>query len=166
MVHFGDASARRSVAHFNNVADLQPVAGNIDDLAVYQNVTMRDHLPCLEDALGISEPIDGGLQPELKKSKEIESRVAMHVAGLLERVSELALEHRIVEADDLLGQQLLAVFRSSALPHIRPMLTGRVGPLGARTLSFSPNIEADFAANVCFSSSISRHRNSRGKFDA
>lgn len=152
-----DVSARLSISDLNDIADLELERCDVDDSAINQDVAVAHHLSGLEDRLCITESPDSGCESKLEEAKEVKAGVATHSLCLLERVRELLLEHVVIAADDLLCEELLAVFRLSSILEVRTVLTERVCALGCRALRSSPNVIADGAADVRFSSSISCH---------
>ena len=153
-----NVSARLSVSNFNNVADLNLEGTDIDQLAVYEDVAMADHLSSLENCLCVAQAPNGGTESHFKQTKEVKAGVAIHSLCLFEGVGELLFQHVVVPSNDLLCKQLFAVLRPSVvILHVGAVLTSRVCAFRRRALWPSPNVEADRSANVCFSSSISRH---------
>lgn len=140
--------ARIAVADSNNVPNLACVARNVDHLAIDSDVLVADQLTSLFNCLGVSKPVDLGLQTHFQEPEEVQSRVAVHVAGPLECSVKLLLKHPIVAADDLLRKELLAIFGLALVSLIGAMLAWRVRSFGRRTFSVSPNVVADLAANV------------------
>lgn len=120
---------------------------------------VSDHLPSLENGARIAESIDLGLESHFQKSQEVESGVALHSASPFKCFAELLFKHSVEPPDDLLGEKLLAVFGHSSVAKVGAVLSRRVGSFGGRALGLSPDIEADFAADVFLSSSICRHAN-------
>ncbi len=120
-------------------------------------MTVADHLSSLENCICISKSPDCGCQSEFEKAKEVKACVAVHSLRFLERVRELFFQHVVVASNDLLCQQLFAVFALSSILKVRTVLTKRVCALGCRALWLAPNIKADSSADVSFSSSISCH---------
>lgn len=104
MIHSSDLLARFAVSNGNHIAYSQAVAGNVNHFAVDANVAVRHHLPGLENGLRIAEPPNRRRQSKFEEAKEVESGVAVHSRGFVERVSELPLHHMVVAPDDLLGQ--------------------------------------------------------------
>lgn len=159
VIVFGDVPALLSIPHGDHVADFAGVAGHVNEFAIDKNVLMSDHLSGLENGARISESIDLGLESHFQKSQEVESGISLHSACPLKRLSELLFEHSVEPSDDLLGEKLLAVLGHSSVAKVGAVLSRRVGSFGGRALGLSPDIEADFAADVFLSSSICRHAN-------
>lgn len=154
----GNLSADVSISNGDHIANLQLETGNVDQLTVDHDVAVRNHLSSLENGSGIPESPNGGGESHLQKSKEVEAGVAAHSLRFLERVRELLLEHVVVAADDLLRQKLLAILGLASILKVRTMLPGWVRSLRNRLGRSAPNVKADGAANICFSSSVSRHK--------
>lgn len=81
----------------------------------------------------------------------------MHLTGFAKSVAKLLFKHSVVSLDNLLGEQLLAVFRRASLLELWSVLPWGVRSFSGGALCFAPNVKADASANVFFSSSISRH---------
>lgn len=115
VVHLRDSARGRTVSDFNHVANLELVAGDVHHAAIYQDVAVADHLAGLKDGLRVAKAINRGLQSQLKQAQEVQARVAVHVRCFVERVAELALQHAVVAANNLLSKELLAIFRLTSL---------------------------------------------------
>jgi len=157
VVGTGHAAANLSVTYLNFVANLELEAWDVHDAAVHKDVAVIHHLPGLENRAGISESPDARSEAQFEQSQEIQAGVAAHSLSLLERIRELLLEHVVVAADDLFGQKLLTVLGLASILKVRPVLAGRVCAFGGRALRSSPDVVADGAANIGFSSSVGRH---------
>lgn len=158
VVSLCDVSAGLSVSNFNNIANLQLERWDVDHLSIYHDVAVADHLSSLEDRLCVTQSPNRSCESEFEKSEEVKAGVAAHSLGFLKRVRELLLEHVVVAADDLLREKLLTVLGSSVVVLlVRTVLAKRILSLGCRALWTTPNVKADFAADVCLSSSISCH---------
>lgn len=81
----------------------------------------------------------------------------MHPLGLLKRSAELLLEHVVIASNHLFGKELLSIFGLAPLLQVRAMLSQRVRALSARTLGLTPDVKADYSADICLSSSIGCH---------
>lgn len=157
MIPLCNFAADLPIANFNHIANLDAVARDVDNLAVDHDVAMRDQLSGLRDRVGIAEPVHDRLQPHFEQPEEVKPRVAVHPLRFIEGAAELLFKHAVVASDDLLRHQLLAVLGHASVPHVRTMLTGRIRSFGAWALGLTPNIEADFAADIVCSSSVCRH---------
>jgi hypothetical protein len=157
VVRSSDASTGLPVSYFDDVSNFKLETRNVHDCAVHQDVAVVHNLARLENRASIAQPPNDGGESQFKESQEVQAGVAVHTLRLLERVRELLLEHVVVAANDLLGQQLLAVLRLPAILEIRTVLAAWVLPLGGRTLRLTPNVEADSSADIAFSSSVGRH---------
>lgn len=98
----GDCSAHFSVTHFNDIANAQLVAANVDNLAVNRDVAVGNKLSSLEDRLRIAEAPHNGGESQLKESKEVEAGIAVHPLSSLKGVAKLLLKHVVIASDDLL----------------------------------------------------------------
>lgn len=106
----GDSSAGVSVSDADDVADFQLEARDVDNSVVDQDVAVRNHLSRLEWRSGIAESPHSGRQSEFEQAKEVQAGVARHSLRLREGVRELLLQDVVVTADNLFGQELLAIF--------------------------------------------------------
>jgi hypothetical protein len=159
VIVLSNVAALLSVSHGDHIADFAGVAGHVNEFAIDKNVLVGDHLSGLENGARISESIDLGLESHFQESQKVETSVALHSACSLKRFAELLFKHSIEPSDDLFGKKLLAVLGHSSVAKVGSVLSRRVGSFGGRTLGLSPDIEADFAADVFLSSSICRHAN-------
>jgi len=157
VIRAGHRSANFSVSDLNFVSDFELEARYVYHSTVYENVTVVNHLSSLEYGFRISKSPYARCESQLKKPQEVKARVAAHPLCLFEGVRKLLLKHIVVAADYLLGQKLLTVLGLSAILQIRSVLAGRVGAFGGRALRSSPDVVADGAANIGFSSSVGRH---------
>lgn len=153
----GDALATVSVANGNHIPDLQGVACDVDDLAIYRNVAVADHLAGLEDGLRVAQTPNRGGKSKFEQTEEVDSRITVHSLSFLKRAVELLLEHVVITADDLLLQKLVAVFARALVAVQQAMLAVRVLALGGGALCLSPDVEADFAADVVLATSVCSH---------
>ncbi len=157
MVALGNPTTLISVADLDDVANFHSVTWNVHQVAVNKNVAVGDDLAGLIDRIRPAHSVNNRLKSHLKQPKEVQAAVAVHALSLLKRAAELLFEHAVMAADNLLRQKLLAVFRCALVFALRAMLTHRVRSLGARAFCLAPDVKADFAANVCLSSSVGRH---------
>jgi hypothetical protein len=157
VISAGDVSADLSVANFDHITNFQRVARDIDDLAVYQDVAVSDHLPRLENCFGEAESIHRRLEPKLKKTEEVQTRVAVHSMGSFECAVELLLQHSVIAPNDLLRKKLLSIFGLSTIQSGFAVLSSRVRSFVTGALWVAPYVLAHFPANICFSSSIGCH---------
>lgn len=152
-----NSSAAFSVSHADYITNFALEAGDVNELAVYHDVTMRNHLASLEDCLGITETPNQSCKSKFEKAKEVQAGVAVHSLSLFEGVAKLLFKNVVVASNNLFGQQLLAILRLSCVSLARAMLTHRISSLGARAFCLTPNIEADNATDIVFTSSIGCH---------
>lgn len=159
VIILGDVPALLSIPHGDHVADFAGIAGHVNEFAIDKNVLVSDHLAGLENGARIAESIDLGLESHFQKSQEVESGISLHSACPFECFAELLFKHSVEPSDDLLCEKLLAVLGHSSVAKVGAVLSRRVGSFSGRALGLSPDIEADFAADVFLSSSICRHAN-------
>ena len=81
-----DTSAGLSISDFNDIANFQLEAGDVNDLSINDDVTVGNHLSCLEDGLCVTKSPNGGGQTHFQKSKEVQAGVAAHSLRFLKRV--------------------------------------------------------------------------------
>ncbi len=152
-----DSGAAFALSDADHVSNLHDVARNVDDFTVDQDVAVADHLASVEHGLREAETPDDGAESKFEQSQEVQTSVAVHVGRLVKGTSELLFQHVVIASDDLLCEKLFAVFAGAAILQSWAVLTGRIRSLVGWALCFAPNIKADFAADVRFSSSICCH---------
>lgn len=141
----------------DNVSDSAGIARNINEFAVHCDVSVVYDLTGLENCSCVSKSINLGLQTQFQQSQEVEAVVSVHFSSFFKCISKLFFEHSVVAADDLLCEQLLSVLGHSSVSKVWPMLSRRVWSFGARAFCLTPDVKADFSADVFFSSSVCRH---------
>lgn len=152
-----DSCAAFALSDADHVSNLHDIARNVDDLAVDQDVAVADHLASVEHGFRVAETPDDRAESKFEQSQEVQTSVAVHVRRLIKGASELLFQNVVIASDDLLREKLFAVFAGAAILQSWAVLTGWIRSLVGWALCFAPNIKADFAADVRFSSSICCH---------
>lgn len=153
----GDSFAAVSISDSDHIANFKRVAGDVHNIAVHRDMAVAHHLSGLENCFCIAKSPHGGGETKFEQAQEINSGVAVHSLGFLERAVKLLFEHIVIAANDLLLKQLIAVFTRALVAVEKAVLAVCVLTLGGRALCLPPDVKADFAANVVFATSVCSH---------
>src|SRR5579859_1740092 len=148
--------------HIDDVVRTDLVRGDVDLLAVDQEVAVGDELARHVPALGETGPVDHVVQAALQELEQVVAGLAPPARGFLVVVAELTLEHAVHAPGPLLLPDLQEVL-VLAWP-VPAVLTRRVGPdlngalgrvaLGALEKELHLLAPAELAVRTCVSSHL------------
>src|SRR5258708_2278636 len=83
--------------------------GDVDLLAIHQDMTVAHGLTRLSAAGCEAHPVKNTVEPALEAAQQVFAGDALHACGFFERVAELAFQHAVNAANLLLFAELKTV---------------------------------------------------------